>query len=441
MLERIGRYDTSRLTESFGLKTGVFLVEGVNRGALYDTNTGRVYSINRESINVVKGEDKDPQFRSLLTSMGLATLVSATTVPLMEKEIDKSRLDFAWLEIIDKCNENCLHCYGGFSPQRSTEAGKSLSHHEWKNIIRNLAQLECSRVQLIGGEPFLYRGGSTTEQVLDLAEFAREEGIGFIEIFTNGTLVSEKDVEVMKALGVHVAVSVYSSVPRIHDTVTQTPGSFVRTMRTISLLKEKDIPVRAAVIVMRQNQETVEETMEMVRSLGLDIRSPDIVRPSTTKRVVEIAPDINVLLKFGLITEPNFKTDWNSFWRNHYYHSCLAGKLAITADGNVIPCIFSRAELIGNVREKGIAEMINSSETLSKWKLTKDNVLVCKDCEYRYACFDCRPLADDCHLGHYSDAPSPRCTYNPYSGEWAKGIWRFNAHGEITYEEIGSEIQ
>jgi MoaA/NifB/PqqE/SkfB family radical SAM enzyme len=71
------------------------------------------------------------------------------------------------------------------------------------------------------------------------------------------------------------------------------------------------------------------------------------------------------------------------------------------------------------------------------WRSTKDNVLVCQDCEYKYACFDCRPLSEGANQGRgeYLSAPYPRCTYNPYSGEWAKGVWRVDEDGKPYYDE------
>jgi len=238
-------------------------------------------------------------------------------------------------------------------------------------------------------------------------------------------------------LGIQVAISLYSSVPEIHDRVTQTPGSYKKTMRAIHWLKEVGVPVRAAIVAMKQNQDTIENTLNMARDLGLNISGPDIVRPSGRGQDIEIVPDVGTLLKYGLVTGPNFSTDLTSFRRNQLYHPCLAGKLAITADGKVIPCIFSRDKVVGDLRKVGLEDILESNEVEEKWKLTKDDVLVCRDCEYRYACFDCRPLAENSSCRKdYSSSPFPRCTYNPYKGEWGLGIWKINSHGEIFYEKL-----
>lgn len=442
MVEQEGKTDFSTLTperrENHNLLRGVFLVEGAKRAALYDTNTGSVYSINREAVEAIKEEDNDQEFRSKLISLNLvhAQEVLEMESTALETEIPKPVLQFAWLEITDKCNERCLHCYGNFSPGGRETFSKSLSHDEWKNIIHSLAINGCSQIQFIGGEPFKYRGAAKELTVLDLVEFARECGIEFIEIFTNGTLVSEEAVKRIKELGIQIAISLYSSDPNIHDFVTQTPGSYKKTIRSIGLLKEADIPVRAAVIVMKQNQNTIEETLQMVQRLGLNLRMPDVVRPTGRAQMIDIMPNVQTLLRYGLISKPNFLTDPISFHRNHFYHTCLAGKIAITTEGKVIPCIFSRNQTMGDLKEQELEEILQSEKLDENWKSTKDKVLVCRDCEYRYACFDCRPLAEGSGCGSYTEAPFPRCTYNPYNGQWGMGIWKINNHGEIVYEDL-----
>lgn len=92
----------------------------------------------------------------------------------------------------------------------------------------------------------------------------------------------------------------------------------------------------------------------------------------------------------------------------------MNGKIAITSCGDVLPCIFSRNDIVGNIKADN--EDYLKNEIIKKWSITKDNIEVCKDCEYRYCCHDCRPLA----IGIYGNMFSkyPRCCYNPYTGIW-----------------------
>lgn len=55
---------------------------------------------------------------------------------------------------------------------------------------------------------------------------------------------------------------------------------------------------------------------------------------------------------------------------------------------------------------------------MQQWQITKNKIKQCQNCEYRYACSDCRPLA----IGIYEedDAKYPRCCYSPEKGIWEK---------------------
>ena len=80
------------------LCSGVFLVEGVKRVALYDTTSGNVYSLNQEAAQIIRRGDNDPEFWLKLTSMQLAlALQDSVTEPVApEVEIPKPGLQFAW---------------------------------------------------------------------------------------------------------------------------------------------------------------------------------------------------------------------------------------------------------------------------------------------------------------------------------------------------------
>jgi radical SAM protein with 4Fe4S-binding SPASM domain len=85
-------------------------------------------------------------------------------------------------------------------------------------------------------------------------------------------------------------------------------------------------------------------------------------------------------------------------------------------NGDVIPCEFERNFKYGNIREYSINEILNKEETISKWNLNFDKIETCKDCEYRYACKDCRALG--LSVCGSMTSKNPRCLYDPYQGVW-----------------------
>jgi radical SAM protein with 4Fe4S-binding SPASM domain len=113
--------------------------------------------------------------------------------------------------------------------------------------------------------------------------------------------------------------------------------------------------------------------------------------------------------------------------------------MAIVDTGDVLPCIFSRQLILGNIKVSGSLEAIIAGKALQQvWSATKDKVMVCQDCEYRYVCRDCRPLSEAAAQGRadYLRAPFPRCTYNPYTGRWGEGIWSVDNGGQPYYDQL-----
>ena len=430
----------------FLLNPGIYFATGAKNGAVYDTDSGNVYSLNQAGTQVILGQNQNPDFtKRLAKELRINRLAKPTPINKEKPSID---LDFVWFEILsDDCNERCVHCYAESMPpsyRRALEIQTSavnsdnkqkLTAKDWKRLIDESFALGCKQCQFIGGEPFLWRG-ENGETVLDLAKRAEEIGFETVEIFTNATLITEAIAQRIKDLGLRVAVSVYSSDENTHEAITRTRGSFRKTMQALHMLKELGVPTRVETVLMKQNQNTVEETDRMIADMGFSHRTPDVLRPNGRGGNQELYPDAEIAIKYSLKMEPNFSANPDFIKKNIDMHSCLAGKITITDTGDVLPCIFSRGQTTGNVREAGSIENILRSDLQNIWRITKDDVLVCKDCEYRYVCFDCRPISEGANEGRgdYRTSPYPRCTYNPYEGAWGKGTWKIDEKGKSYYD-------
>lgn len=61
---------------------------------------------------------------------------------------------------------------------------------------------------------------------------------------------------------------------------------------------------------------------------------------------------------------------------------------------------------------------ISSKESFRKyWYINKDQIIICKDCEYRNMCSDC--LAFICDQKDILSKPL-KCSYDPYCCYWEK---------------------
>jgi radical SAM protein with 4Fe4S-binding SPASM domain len=284
----------------------------------------------------------------------------------------------------------------------------TVPHERWLELLEEARSEGATGVQLIGGEPLIYPNWR------DLVEKAAALKYEYIEIFTNATLVRENDIAFFKSHNVRVATTIYADNAAIHDAVTKNPGSFERTLAAARSIVAAGIPLRIASIIMKVNEEEAENIMRLCAELGVESGPPDVVRPTGRGDDESLLPE-----KYRrLPVKPPFAVDPEAFFQSQRVNPCLAGKIAITAAGDVIPCIFARGKVCGNVLHTSLREVLAGAPLKECWHTTRDCVEKCGDCEYRYACHDCRPLAQGADPNKNWLAASPGCSYNPYTGKW-----------------------
>ena len=400
------------------------VVTGKTRGAIYDLNSGKVYSINQSALNLLNLYLQKPfeslsrnltssqiHFFDTLTQKGLGSFYINQPIIRSTKPTDlpEPNLTFVWLETTTKCNNRCLHCYTESSLHEQTET--LISKEQYLNLIRDIRLTGCSAIQFIGGEPLLYPHWRA------LIQEAVKNQYEFIEIFTNATLLTDEIIDFLAENKIHIATTIYADNPEIHDKITQNKGSFVKTIAAIEKICKKNIPLRIASILMKQNEHESEKIMNLCKKFGVEVMPPDIIRPTGRGENQNLLPaDIS-----SKTIQPPFYISETDFKIAQKCHPCLAGKLAITPNGDVFPCIFARNQLLGNILHTSLNDLLASQTLQTCWKTTKDQITKCKDCEYRYACVDCRPLAQNLNAKHDWYAAPMDCPYDPY-----KGIWEIN---------------
>jgi uncharacterized radical SAM superfamily Fe-S cluster-containing enzyme len=94
------------------------------------------------------------------------------------------KVSFLWLEITNRCNLECLHCYADASPRGDLLGRMELN--DWLLVPHEAAGYGCDEVQFIGGEPTLHPG------IEKMVETASECGYRVIEVFTNATVLGKR---------------------------------------------------------------------------------------------------------------------------------------------------------------------------------------------------------------------------------------------------------
>ena len=162
------------------------------------------------------------------------TRVKTSEASLWKTEPLLKRLD---IELTERCNNNCIHCYINLPADDVEAKERELSTEEVKDILNEAASLGCLSVRFSGGEPLL------REDFQELYLFTRKLGIK-VHLFTNATLIDPRLLELFSRIPpLHeIEVSVYGMRKKSYEAVTRVPGSFEAAWRGINMLLEREVP-------------------------------------------------------------------------------------------------------------------------------------------------------------------------------------------------------
>lgn len=164
--------------------------------------------------------------------------------------------------------------------------------------------------------------------------------------------------------------------------------------------------------------------------------SPEPINCNSPKFAVPITYTNKILTDekcCGVINEGYFISYTETFTEAMHHNSCLNRKVSIDRKGNIKNCP-SLHESFGNVASSSLEIAVNQESFSKYWNISKDKIEVCKDCEFRYVCTDCRA-----YIEKPEDLYSKpiKCGYDPYTCNWED--WSKNPLKQHAIEIYGFE--
>lgn len=301
------------------------------------------------------------------------------------------------LELTFRCNEDCIHCYCVVEKGKEREVIKQeLTYEEITKVLDDIAETGGFYLTLTGGEVLVRK------DFFEIAEYAKKKGF-VLRIYTNGIGLNEERVRRIAAIGpLTVELSVFSDKAEEHDRITRVPGSFVRLMRSVQLLKQYGVRIYFKTVAMNANLHAIHGVRQLGKELGV----------FSHKFTCEISPRIN-----GEIDRPYqyqmdeaqlekyFKEEFIEEWEPNPLYGVAPQEAArlkstcgpatvgccISPYGDVFPCVAFRIP-IGNVREKSFKELWHTPPEPIQDLLsvqTYADLPDCKECEFVAQCKRC----------------------------------------------------
>jgi len=266
----------------------------------------------------------------------------------------------------------------------------------------------CQSIQFIGGEPLLDK-----DKLFTLIEYSKRLKIPAISLVTNGVLLTSGIIDWLVKKNVHIVLPFHSWQSSIHDSITGYEGSHIKVLEAIQEIQKQHGKFSIEMVITKRNQNDFQKTKDFLKKQEIENINSQILR--TGRKDIFAEKYTNKAYR----TEAQFPNiSKNQFFKNKEGHPCWDGKVAVLPNGDVLPCIMAYTNKIGSIKKLTLRQIIRTSDLIDKyWDLTKDKIEVCQDCEYRYACSDCRVLesVDGSLYGK-----NKYCNYNPSTGIWEK---------------------
>ncbi len=315
------------------------------------------------------------------------------------------------IELTERCNNNCIHCYINLPSSDKKAKKKELSTHEWKETIQQIADLGAMEIRFTGGEPLL------RDDFEELYIFSRELGLKVL-IFTNATLITEKIASLFKKIPPlkDIEITVYGMKRESYEGVTKAPGSFKKFREGIENLRRDNIPfiLKSAILPPNKGEKKMFEkwsaeispTDHMPNySMFYDLRGRrDDVKKNELIRELRLSPEEGL----GILTsdKEKYEKEMKKFAKqflgepNRKLFICGAGKGGcIDAYGFYQPCLLLRhPDVTYSLKNFSLKDIL-----LNKMPLLKD--MEAKNPEYLNKCAKCflKGLCEQCPAKSWSE--------------------------------------
>jgi radical SAM protein with 4Fe4S-binding SPASM domain len=299
-------------------------------------------------------------------------------------------LAFAVLEITNRCNLKCQHCYGFFD--RRDEIGDDNFH----KVLNELIDCKCKQLTLSGGEPFLLG-----EKVFRYAKAIKQAGLKAL-IVTNGTII-DPAYETYYSLFDTIQISIDGPC-EIHEAI-RGRNTYAKSMASVQYLKSIGANVSIQITITDLNQYHFFKIFDMAQAMGIRL---SVERASLTGRaeaMAELDPDnyrkiLDCIVSNRLATSDPLRNvalyeKYHIDPPNDAIYGCSAGLggIAITCNMDVFPCVRIRTS-IGSLTNMKLKDIVNSTAYLSFGN--RDNGREpCSSCKYKYACGGCQADKSD----------------------------------------------
>jgi len=163
-----------------------------------------------------------------------------------------------YITINSNCNNNCINC---LLPKDFKSSGDILSPSKLESILTKIPIQKYDIIEISGGEPTLH------PSLIDILYILKSRSHGKIVLLTNAeNLVDYKFAKTICEFVDDFVVTLYTSNEKMHDFITQTPGSFKKKWVGLSNLSKLGAKIHIKTLLMQQTFKTFPDLIKFANS-------------------------------------------------------------------------------------------------------------------------------------------------------------------------------
>jgi MoaA/NifB/PqqE/SkfB family radical SAM enzyme len=195
------------------------------------------------------------------------------------------------LRLTTRCDYNCGHC-----TLRDQHGRPDRTFDDAQRSLVEGRQAGCDEVVFMRGEPTL------RSDLAELVAAARAMGYRFVQVQTNGYALAQPAwrERLLRAGVGSFEVMVLADDERLHNELSDRPGSFVPAMTALKALAASDRELLVTVPVLRRNQRRLRPIVALLKRLGVQRVQFNFPRPVELKdRVItEPLPRLSIAARY-----------------------------------------------------------------------------------------------------------------------------------------------
>jgi radical SAM protein with 4Fe4S-binding SPASM domain len=306
--------------------------------------------------------------------------------------------DHLYIELCDRCNLECEHCYLAAGPR----GNQSLPAELVRRAIDEFVSLGGLSLAFSGGEPLLH------PDCLALVEYARKSGLETM-IATNGYLLEDNIISLFKRSGVTVELSLDGSRESTHD-ATRGAGSFAAVLSALerTAAQQAQDSLITCFTTTRRNVGELMAVAKMLMERGFyRIYTSLLEDRGRTKSfardlILDTGDKVRLLIQFGLLlSEPRSGLRLDAGHLKYFFRRLLdqwdgsgdpiEGTLRISPEGEIYLTAYSDHErfFLGNLEGGSLEQFWHSEKTgalLAEAGGRLTGLPFCRDCPYWIVC-------------------------------------------------------